>query len=458
VNKARKLPNWRWEALRTTLWFVPAVLIVLGTLIFIVTFSIDVAAYYHHIQLPSWLSNGTSQSGPLDVLIAIAAAIITVVGVVFSITILALTLASQQFGPRMMRNFVRDVGNQVTLGVFVATFVYSVLALGSITIYPHGNFVPHLSITVAELMLLVDVVVLIYFINHIASSIQLPEVIAGIARDLESAVDTEFPVVDHVDAAPLSARQSSNLSQRPEELLAMIEDRGGVVLAAKSGYLQFVGYAQLARIAKLVDAVIRLDHRPGHFIVAGRPVAKVFPRGAAGQIEKALAKAHVTGPHRTLMQDPVFAIDQLVEIAIRALSPAVNDTFTALTCLDWISSGLSRISGREFSEHVYRDDEGRIRLIGADWSYPKMVNRAFDKIRQAARGMPAVIIRILESLIAVVDATTSAAQREVLLRQGEMVLRSATESVTERHDLADIEVHFVRLRERVVMLNDSGAA
>jgi uncharacterized membrane protein len=453
MNRAKKLPNWRWEALRTTLWFVPAVLIVLGTLVFIVTFKIDVAAYFHHIQLPSWLRSGSSQSGR-DVLIAIAAAIITVVGVVFSITILALTLASQQFGPRMMRNFVRDVGNQVTLGVFVATFVYSVLALGTITIYPHGDFVPHLSITVAESMLLVDVVVLIYFINHIAASIQLPEVIAGIARDLESAIDTEFPVLEHFDAAPLSARQSSNLSQQPEEMLAMIEERGGIVLAAKSGYLQFVGYAQLAKIAKLVDAVIRLDHRPGHFIVAGRPVGKVYPRGAASQVEKALAKAHVTGPHRTLMQDPVFAIDQLVEIAIRALSPAVNDTFTALTCLDWISSGLSRISGRELSEHVYRDDEGRIRLIGADWSYPKIVNRAFDKIRQAARGMPAVIIRILDSLTAVVDATKSADQRDALLRQGEMVLRSAKESVSETNDLEDIEAHFNRLRDRVASLNE----
>jgi uncharacterized membrane protein len=456
VNRAKKLPNWRWEALRTTLWFVPAVLIVLGTLIFIVTFKIDVAAYLHQIELPSWLRSVSLQSGGLNVLIAIAAAIITVVGVVFSITILALTLASQQFGPRMMRNFVRDVGNQVTLGVFVATFVYSVLALGSITIYPHGDFVPHLSITMAEAMLLVDVVVLVYFINHIAASIQLPEVIAGIARDLETAIDTEFPVLDHVDAASLSARQSSNLTQQPEEMLIMIEERGGVVLAAKSGYLQFVGYAQLAKIAKLVDAVIRLDHRPGHFIVAGRPVAKVFPRGAAGQVEKALAKAHVTGPHRTLMQDPVFAIDQLVEIAIRALSPAVNDTFTALTCLDWISSGLSRMSGRELAEHVYRDDEGRIRLIGADWSYPKIVNRAFDKIRQAAGGMPAIMIRILDSLSAVVDATANSAQREVLLRQGEMVLRSASESVNERNDLDDIEAHFNRLRDRVTMLNGAG--
>ena len=432
---------------------MPAVVIVLGALIFLVTFKIDAAAYGHKIQLPTWLRNGSSQSGR-DVLIAIAAAIITVVGVVFSITILALTLASQQFGPRMMRNFVRDVGNQVTLGVFVGTFTYSVLALGSITFYAHGTFVPHLSITVAEAMLLLDVVVLVYFIDHIAATIQLPEVIASIARDLESSIDTEFPMDDTNDVAVVTARLDASMSPEPGELLTMIDERGGTVLAAKSGYLQFVGYAQLARIAKLVDAVIRLDYRPGHFIVAGRPVAKVFPRGAAQQVEKALGRAHVTGPHRTLMQDPVFAIDQLVEITIRALSPAVNDTFTALTCLDWLSSGLSRMSSRSLTERVYRDEEGRVRLIAADWSYPKMVNRAFDKIRQAASGMPAVIVRILDSLRAVADATSTPEQREVLMRQGNMVLRAARESVNEQNDLDDIESHFEKLRERVSSMDN----
>ena len=452
MTSKEKLPNWRWEALRTTLWFVPTVLIFVGALIFVVTFSIDVAAYTHQIQLPSWLRNGDSQAGR-DVLIAIAAAIITVIGVVFSITILALTLASQQFGPRMMRNFVRDVGNQMTLGVFVATFVYSVLALGSITIYPHTGFDPHLSVVVAEAMTLVDVAVLVYFINHIATTIQLPEVIAGIARDLDSAIDTEFRVIDYVDDVKASGQIHTPVGLPPAELLVMIEERGGVVQAAKSGYLQFVGYAQLAEIARLVDAVIRLDYRPGHFIVAAGPIAKVLPQGAARQVERALAKAHVTGPHRTLMQDPVFAIDQLVEIAIRALSPAVNDTFTALTCLDWISSGLSRLAGRELSEHVIRDDHGRVRLIGANWSFSQMVGRAYDKIRQAANGMPAVIIRILDSLIAVVDASTSEAQRDVLMRQGEMVLRSANQSVVEANDLEDIRAHYRRLRTRISELN-----
>jgi uncharacterized membrane protein len=138
------------------------------------------------------------------------------------------------------------------------------------------------------------------------------------------------------------------------------------------------------------------------------------------------------------MQDPVFAIDQLVEIAIRALSPAVNDTFTALTCIDWLSAGLGRLSGRALVEALYRDGFGRARLIASDPSYSQMINRAIDKVRQAARGMPAVIIRLLDALAVVAAQTTSPHQRRVLLRQADMVLRSAEESVPDANDLADI--------------------
>src|ERR1700678_1294666 len=138
-----KLPSWRWEALRTTFWMVPTILVVVATLLFVITFEIDWAAYHRHLGLPFWIQAGSPAPGR-QVLIATPAAVLTVVGVVFSITILALTLASQQFGPRMMRNFVRDVGNQFTLGIFVSSFVYSVLALGSISSFPHPNFAPHL--------------------------------------------------------------------------------------------------------------------------------------------------------------------------------------------------------------------------------------------------------------------------------------------------------------------------
>src|SRR5271155_3099294 len=218
----RKLPSWRWESLRTTFWMVPTTLVIVAALLFVVTFEIDWAAFHRHLTLPFWIQTGSADAGR-EVLIAIAAAVITVVGVVFSITILALTLASQQFGPRMMRNFIRDLGNQVTLGVFVATFVYSVLVLGSITSDPRGDFVPHLSITVAEALLLVDIAVLIYFIHHIAKSIQLPEVIAGIAGDLMRAIDDEFP------EQPTDLRGPSGIgsSRSVSELLLLIEERGG---------------------------------------------------------------------------------------------------------------------------------------------------------------------------------------------------------------------------------------
>jgi uncharacterized membrane protein len=438
--KQPRLPSWRWEALSTTFWLVPTVLVVVAALLFGVTFAIDRAAYHHQLTLPFWIRTGSADAGR-QVLIAIAAAVITVIGVVFSITILALTLASQQFGPRMMRNFIRDFGNQLTLGVFVGTFVYSVLALGSITSSAHGDFVPHLSITVAEALLLVDLGVLIYFIHHIAKSIQLPEVIAGIARDLTRAVDAEFPL----PGPSLGEHTRERVGRSVPELLQLINERGVVVPSSSSGYVQYVGYAQLIDIASRTDSVIRLDHRPGHFIATGRPLATVWPGGAAEQVALALSKAHVTGPHRTLMQDPVFAIDQLVEIAIRALSAAVNDTFTALTCIDWLSAGLSQISSRTLAEGVYRDRFHRVRLIETDPSYARMVNRAFDKIRQSSRGMPAVIIRMLDSLTSIAADATSPEQRRILIRQAEMILRSAEDSVNEANDLADIRIRYRRL-------------
>jgi len=436
----RQLPSWRWEELRTTLWVVPSLLVVVALVLFVITFSIDVAAYHKHLVLPTWIRTGSADA-ERQVLIAIAAAVITVVGVVFSITILALTLASQQFGPRMMRNFVRDVGNQVTLGVFVATFVYSVLALVSINSLSR-SFVPYLSTSVAEVLLLLDLVVLIYFIHHIAKSIQLPEVIAGIADDLMHSIDAEFP--DRVGALPVPER-IHHTGKSVQELVQLLEERGAEVPSQVSGYIQYVGYAQLIAIATRTDSVIRLEHRPGHFLATGRALATVWPRGAAPEVAQALSRAHVTGPHRTLVQDPVFAIDQLVEIAIRALSAAVNDTFTALTCIDWLSSGLGRVSGRVLDEGVYRDGAGYVRLIESDPSYARMVKRSFDKIRQAAGGMPAVLIRLVDSIGSIMLDTTGPGQLVVLRQQADMVLRLAELTVAEANDLEEIRFRHGRL-------------
>ena len=443
---ALRLPSWRWEALRTTFWVVPTLLIIAAALLFVVTFEVDLAAYHNHLSLPWWVKTGGADAGR-QVLIAIAAAIITTIGVVFSITILALTLASQQFGPRMLRNFIRDPGNQLTLGVFVGTFVYSVLVLGSITGLPGGDFVPHLSITVAEASCWWT------WPSSSTSSTTSPSRSSSPRSSPASPATSTGPSTPSSPASGATGRGGRR--RVTADLLEALRVRGAEVTAKQSGYLQFVSYGQLIDIAEDLDAVIRLAHRPGHFIVANRPLARVWPAGAAGQVAAALDKAHVTGPHRTLTQDPVFAIDQLVEIAIRALSAAVNDTFTALTCIDWLSAGLSEISARSLDEGVYRGRSGKIRLIEFDPSYGRMVNRAFDKIRQAGRAMPAVIIRMIDSLAHIAENTTGDGQRAVLARQAEMILRGAEAEVPEPNDMADIRLRYDRFVQASTQLSAS---
>src|ERR1700727_1767283 len=179
--------HWRREVLRTSLWFVPGLEVVAAIALFVGTLLADRANYRGDFAIPGWVISG-SAAAAREILTAIAAAIITVVGVVFSIILVTLTLASTQFGPRMLRNFIRDRGTQLTLGTFVATFVYAVLVLASIGTGSRGDFVPHISVTVTLGLMVADLAVLIYFIHHTAISIQLPQVIASIAGDLTEAI------------------------------------------------------------------------------------------------------------------------------------------------------------------------------------------------------------------------------------------------------------------------------
>src|SRR5215469_15671008 len=338
--------HWRAEVLRTNLWLVPCIEVLAALVLFAITVVLDRAAYYGNFALPSWVISG-SADGARQILTALAAAIITVVGVVFSIILVTLTLASTQFGPRMLRNFIRDRGTQLTLGTFVATFVYAMLVLVSIGPGPRGIFVPHISVTVTLALMVADLGVLIYFIHHTATSIQLPHVIAGIARDLSEAI-----AIQSGQDRPPGDRQAGPSAA---DLTSSLRSAGGVVPAPVSGYLQFIRYRTLVELASEADAVIALSFRPGHFLVQGHPFATVWPPTVAGRVSEALGRAHITGPVRTLTQDISFGIDQLVEIAIRALSPAVNDTFTALTCIDWLGDTLCKIAIQWHPARVHRD-------------------------------------------------------------------------------------------------------
>ncbi len=440
-RRVRPDSGWLSEAARTNLWLVPTCATVCAAALFALTRSIDSIAYAHGWHLPSWIIAG-SADGARQILTTLAAALITVVGVVFSIILVALTLTSTQFGPRMLRNFIRDRATQWTLGSFVATFVYAMLSLAAIGGGAHGAFVPHISITVVLALTLVDVGVLIYFIHHVAVMIQLPQVIASIARDLAEAVEHE---TDGSRGHDGRGRDEVEL----ERLNDTMDRGGGVVLAPESGYLQFVRRDRLVELAERLDAVLRLHDRPGHFLVRGHPLLTVWPAEAAPAVERwvRVRGSHITGPHRTLTQDVAFAVDQLVEIAIRALSAAVNDTFTALTCIDWIGECMCRIARDWDPDPVRRDSRGVVRLITAPISYERLIDRAFEKVRQASAGMPAVIIRELDALVAITRSTHRPERLPVLLAQGRMIHRLALETVAEPADMADVNAVYRELLE-----------
>ncbi len=425
--------DWRREVLRTNLWLVPAVQVACAVVLFVITYALDRAAYDGVFKVPGWAISGDADVAR-TVLTSIAAAVITVVGVVFSIVIVALTLTSTQFGPRMLRNFIRDRGTQLTLGTFVATCVYAVLTLGSVGQGDHGEFVPHISVTVTLVLMLADLAVLIYFLHHIATQIQLPQVIAGIAADLQKAIELQ--------AGDGSAQADSRLAGL---LLADMDGPGGSLAAPRSGYLQFIKHETLVSIASEVGAVIHLRYRPGHFLVQGSGYATVWPAQSADQVARQLARAHVTGPYRTLAQDVSFGVDQLVEICIRALSPAVNDTFTALTCIDWIGDSLCKVTGRWRPTRVYRDRHGAVRVITTEATWQRLVQRAFEKVRQAGHGMPAVQIRQLDALTKIMERVTTTEDAQVLLDQAAMIDRLSEASVAEPADRADVAAAYQRV-------------
>ena len=424
------LSPWRREALRTTLWVVPAAMVATAVVLFAVTYGLDRAIANGRLSLPGWAIAGEADASR-QVLIGIAAAVITVAGVMFSITILALQLASQQFGPRMLRNFIRDVGTQVSLGAFVGTFVYSVLTLGSVA---HGSaaFVPHLSVTVALVLTLGDLGVLIYFIHHVATSIQVTSVIAGIARDFRSTLDTLQ------DEAARMGPERPDPDAEGRELSALLDEASGLVRARTPGFLQSVGHEQLVRIAASSGATIQLLHRPGHFVVEGQPLARVWPVGAAEVVADTLDRVHIVGSSRTLTQDLGFAVDQLVEVAIRAISPAVNDPFTALNCIDWLGDCLCRAGRGPLPGGRYRDVDGVVRVLDRTITFDGLVGRASDKIRQSARGMPAVLIRQLENLSKVAVALGDGRETGIIGHEAEMILRASEESVPEPADRRDV--------------------
>ncbi|WP_322521991.1 DUF2254 domain-containing protein [Guyparkeria halophila] len=430
-----------WEALRTSFWFIPSIM-VLGA----VALSIAATQADNLAIREGWLTWGWAFTGGPDgasaVLSLIAGSMTTIAGVVFSMTLVVLSLASSQMGPRLLRSFMRDPPTQIVLGTFVATFLYCVLVVLTIRRGEEDAFVPHLSVTLGVLLAVISMGVLIYFIHHVAISIQANQVVARIGRELIDVLESLYPETIGQGPAGESARPAD------AAFLQRFDREAEPVCSSGDGYLQFIDADALMALAVRQDVVVRIECHPGHYVVAGGSLLRVWPAGQrSDEFDREVNAAFALGNQRTAGQDIEFALFELVEIAVRALSPGINDPFTAIACVDRLGSALCRLATRDMPSPYRHDSEGPLRVIAPSPSFPAMLDAGFDQIRQYGRSSVAVSIRLMETLVLITAFTHRPAHRAAVLRQAEMIRRGAWLSFAEQEDREALETPYRAVKQ-----------
>lgn len=399
-----------WDSVRASYWFIPA-LMALGSIgLATLLLSIDSRNRFTLADELGWLYAGGPE-GARSVLSTVAGSMITVAGVVFSIVIVALVLATQQFGPRLLRNFMRDTGNQIVLGTFIATFIYCLLILRNVRGTEEVSFVPHLSVSLAVVLALVSLAVLIYFIHHVAESIQASNVIASVGRDLEQSIERLFP-----------ENEPEETNDNPNEVLLRLNRQKEPIRTRKGGYIRAIDTGALLDAAKNKDLVLHLCCRPGDFIVPEDPLGYILAEEPADEeLVETVNEAIILGSRRTLSQDQRLAVNQLVEIAMRALSPGINDPFTAINCIDQLTSALSRFGGRQPAPPYRFDDEGNLRLVLQPVDFPLLLDAAFSPIYNYGRDSGLVTRHLLKSLTVLARHVTDSQARNSVRQQAETI-------------------------------------
>ena len=453
----------KWDLLRTNFLFLPLVMSALSVVVFLVLSYVDGQVEIPQAGPARWLRAGSS-AGVRALLGAMVGALVTALSIVFSITIVALTLAASQLGPRLLRNFMRDRSNQVILGVFISTFLYCLMTLRLVGRTEMPAQLPHITVLGAFVLACAAFGVLIYFVHHVAQTIQAPSVITSVCSELDREIERIFPGPSD-EGADAEAPTDEDLPPRQ-----------GLVTSDWDGYLQAIDVDGLIDAATKRDVILRVLRRPGHFLVSGEALVEVYSSSeveeemdytaevirqslvwgelrSSSPMRKALApetirRSLILGTRRTATQDIEFVMLQLVEIAIRALSPGINDPITAMTCIDRLSAAFCRIARRKMPPAHYRDDSGDLRVILNRTDFEGLSRAAFDQIRQNSRTSAAVSIRLLEGLHRIVKQSRTKEQKAALWRQAEMVHRAALE-LPEPLDRESAKERFQAIKEEL---------
>lgn len=379
------------EDIRASYWFLPTLLAVAAVALGLGLVLLDARVGDAWLGRYEWFY-GSRPEGARAMLSTIAGSTITVAGVVFSITLAAVTYASGQFGPRLLGNFMRDRGNQATLGIFIGTYLYCLIVLRTIrsaqeTSADTGGavreaFVPHLAMFGGLALAVASTAVLIYFVHHVTSGIHINNVIARVGQGLIADIRK---CGEEAEGARLASKRSTG--------------KFTPIMATKSGYIEAVDFDALVTIACHDDLVLRLVRRAGDFVSEGWPLLEVqAPAAPSAHPAIACDEVITLGNQRTAQQDLRFAIDELVEIASRALSPGVNDPFTAIACIDWLGAALMEFDRQPAEQDQLTDKDGVVRIIIQPLLFADYLASAFGQLRSYVAADPNALAHTLATL------------------------------------------------------------
>ena len=410
-----------------SLWFTPTVIALVYAVLALVLLRADRALGLDTQGRDAWAVGGAD--GARGVLFAIAGTTLSVLGVVFSLTIVVLQIASAQFTPRVMRNLTGDRGTQVVLGVFLGTFTYALIVLRAVRSSGEDGggpgFVPVTAVAVAIVLALVSIGFMIYTINHVARSVQVAVIIKRVTHDTLNLLDE-----------PLAGESGER--HDPELAGPALPDEPGETIASRGdGYLEAIDAGALLAAAGMRGLVVRTEAPVGSFLLSGAPLATVWPEGMVdADLTERLRSAFVIGPERTRQQDVELGIRQLADIAVRALSPAVNDPTTATLCIDRLGQLLVRAASRDETDVTTGPGGGRVMLRGP--SFARLTDVAFTQIRHYGAGDPLVATHLMTTL-GEVAVRVPASQREPLREQAAALLTEVRQVVRVEYDVSRVE-------------------
>lgn len=423
-----------WESVSTSLWFVPAVLALCAVMLAWLTLSYSLEAAGDR-WLAGWLHRGSAEESA-SLLSSLLTAMITMATVAISITMVVLQLAAGQLGPRLIRSFMADKKTQTMLGIFLATIVYLLLVLHSVNGRTVESGVPHLAVTTGSLGVLLSVAVMFFFVHHLARSIVADSAIQRVGQDLDAAIAQMLPP------------PGETCHMRQGDIPAL--DDAASLHLERGGYVRAIDYAGLVECAREAQAVFDLGFRPGQHLLPGSEHGRIAPAAAlTDALRIGIANGIVLGNTRTASQDLEFAIRQLVEVALRALSPGINDEFTAIAAIDRLGISLARVMARGDPDSVWRDSDGVPRVLGKTTEFRGIVDAAFNQIRQAGSGHPAILIRILAVFARLAEQIRNEEHRRVLTDHVNMVFAAGKRSIPEPRDMEAMEQRRARALARL---------